>query len=89
MLQKKKTKENNPNQPQITYHTCRILITRVPGAGKKNSLFNLISQQPDIDKMCLYDKGSYEAKYQILINKRERTVFQNLKYFNESKAFIE
>ena len=89
MLQKKKTKENNPNQPQITYHIYRILIIRVPGAGKTNSLFNLISQQPDIDKMCLYDKGSYEAKYQILINKRERTVFQNLKYFNESKAFIE
>ena len=39
--------------------------------------------------MCLYDKGSYKAKYRLLINKRERTVFQNLMYFDESKAFIE
>ena len=30
--------------------------------GKTNSLFNLISHQPDIDKIYLYAKDLYEAK---------------------------
>ena len=34
----------------------------------------------------MYAKGSYEAKYQFLINKREST---GLKYLNYSTAFIE
>ena len=55
-------------------------------AGEKNSLFNLISQQPDIDKIYLCAKDPYEAKYQLLINKQENTV---LKYLNYSKAFTE
>ena len=54
--------------------------------GKTNSLFYLINQQPDIDNIYLYTKDSYEAKYQFLIIKREVT---GLKYFNDSKAFIE
>ena len=36
--------------------------------------------------MFLYSKDPYEAKYQLLINKREST---GLKYLNDSKAFIE
>ena len=55
------------------------------GSGKTNSLFNLINQQPDIDKIYLYAKDPYEAKYQFLINKREST---GLKHLNDSKAFI-
>ena len=47
---------------------------------------NLISHKPDVDKIYLYAKDSYEAKYQLLINKRENT---GLKYLNDSKAFIE
>ena len=43
-------------------------------------------QQPDIDKIYLYAKDPYEAKYQFLINKRGNT---GLKHFNDSKAFIE
>ena len=43
------------------------------GSGKTNSLFNLINQQPDIDKIYLYAKDPYEAKYQFLISKRECT----------------
>ena len=35
------------------------------------SLFTLIGHQPDIDKTFLYAKDPYEAKYQLLINKRE------------------
>ena len=49
-------------------------------------LLNLINYQPDIDKMYLYAKKLYEAKYQFLINKRENV---GLKHWNDSKAFIE
>ena len=56
------------------------------GSGRKNSLFNLINQQPDIDKTYLYAKCLYEAKYQFLITKRESV---GLKHFNNSKVFIE
>ena len=46
----------------------------------------LIKNQPDIDKIYLYAKDPYKAKYQFLINKRESTW---LKHFNDPKAFIE
>ena len=58
---------------------------RLSGSAKTNSLFNIISQQPDIDKVYLCAKDPYEAKYQFLINKREST---GLKHLNDSKAFI-
>ena len=54
--------------------------------GKTNSLFNLINHQPDIDKIYLYTKDPYEAKYQFLINKQEST---GLNHLNDFKAFIE
>ena len=41
---------------------------------------NLINNQPDIEKIYLYTKDPYEAKYQFLINERESTGL---------KAFIE
>ena len=50
------------------------------------SLFNLISHQSDIDIIYLYATDLYEAKYQLLINKREIT---DLKYLNNSNTFIE
>ena len=56
------------------------------GSGKRNSLFNLRSQQPDIDKIHLYAKDPYKAKYQFLIDKKESNGFN---HFNDSKAFIE
>ena len=45
----------------------------------------MINHEPDIDKIYLYAKDQFEAKYQTLINKREST---GLKYLNDSKAFI-
>ena len=36
------------------------------------TVFNLTNHQLDIYKMCLYAKDPYEAKYKLLINKRER-----------------
>ena len=47
---------------------------------------NLINNQPDIDKIYLYAKDPYEAKYQYLINKREGV---GINHFNDPKAFIE
>ena len=43
----------------------------------------MLNHEPDIDKTC--DKDPYEAKYKLLINKKEST---NLKFLNDSKAFI-
>ena len=42
--------EHNPNWPQIP---CKILTTEGSGSGKTNSLFNLVSQQPDIGNIYL------------------------------------
>ena len=56
--------KNNPNRPQIPDHPCRTLITGGSGSGKTNWLFNLISQQVDIDKIYLYAKYPFEAKFQ-------------------------
>ena len=39
-----------------------------------------------MDKIYLYAKDLYEAKYELIINKREST---GLKYLNHWKAFIE
>ena len=83
---KENIKENNPNWLQIPDHPCRILIIGNSGSGKTTVLLNLINEEPDIDKIYLYVKDPFEAKYRVLIDKRERT---GLKYFNDSKAFIE
>ena len=63
----------------------RILKVEGYGSGKTNALPNLISSQPDTDKIYLQAKGPLEGKYQLFINKREST---GVKYFNNSKAFI-
>ena len=85
-ITKENIKEHNPDWPRISDHQYRILIIGGSISGKRNSLFNLISQQPDIDKIYLYGKDLFETKYQFLINKREST---GLKYFSDSKLFIE
>ena len=85
-LTKESISKYNSNWPEIPDHPYRIFIIGGSGSGKTNSFFNLINQQPDIDKIYLYTNNPYEAKYQFLINKREST---GLKHFNDSKAFIE
>ena len=62
------------------------MIVRGSRSGKSNALLNLINHEADIDKIFLYAKDPYEAKYQLLINKRK---FSGLNYLNDSKAFIE
>ena len=63
-----------------------MLIIRSSGSGKTNALLHLMHNQPDIDKIYLYAKDSYEDKYQYLINKRESV---GINRFNDPKAFIE
>ena len=53
---------------------------------KQVHLNNLISYQADVDNIDLYAENPYEAKYQLLINKRKDV---GLKYYNDFKAFIE
>ena len=63
---------------QNTY--CRWFRIR-----KTDALLNLINNQQDIDKIYLYAKDPYEAKYQYLINKREKV---GLDHFKDLKAFM-
>ena len=80
-----KTKQDN-SESYIPDHPYSILIIGGSGSGKTNALFNLIDEQPGIDKIYLYVKDPYEAKYQYLINKCKRV---GLNQFNDPKAFIE
>ena len=84
------TKSNiihNTSWPQIPDHPYRILTAGGSGSTKTNSLFNLISHQPDTyEVVYLYAKDPHEAKYQFLIIKRESTGFKHL---NDPKGFIE
>ena len=57
--------EHNLKWPYIPDHPYRILIMGGSGSGKTNALLNLINKQPDINKIYLYAKDSYEKKYQI------------------------
>ena len=76
--------ENNKNWPYAPDHPYRISIIDGSGSGKTNASLNLIETQPDIDKIYLYAKDPFEAKYQYLINIRESV---GLKHFNE-KALL-
>ena len=86
IILQKKTKEHNPKWPEIPDHPYQILIICDSGSGKTNALLNMINHEPDIDKVYLYAKNPFEAKFQLLINERENT---GLKYLNDPKAFIE
>ena len=56
--------EHNPKWPYIPDQPYRILIIVGFGSGKTNAFLNLINNQPDINKIDLYPKDPYEAKYQ-------------------------
>ena len=78
--------EHNLKRPYILDHPYRILMIGGSRSGKTKALLKLINNQADIDRIHLYAKDPYEAKYQFLINKREST---GLKHFIDSKAVIE
>ena len=77
---------HNKNWPYIPDHPYRIIIIGGSESGKTKLLLNLIENQPDIDKIYLYAKDPYEAKYQYLINKRKGV---GIDHFNYPKTFIE
>ena len=57
-----------------------ILIASYSGSGKTNVLLNLMKhQQRDIDKIYLYGNDSFQSKYQLLINGREKVGIKKLK----------
>ena len=78
--------EDNLKWPYIPDHPYRILTVGDSGSGKTTALLNLINNQPDIDKISLYAKDPYEAKYQYLINKREKV---GLDHFKDPKTVME
>ena len=82
-----KTKQNiiQNGHTFLTIHTDDINSWRL-WIRNKNAFLNLINYQPDIDKIYLYAKDSYEAKYEFLISKCEKA---GLKHCNDPKTFIE
>ena len=80
-----KTK-HNPKWPYIPNHPYQLLIVGGSGSGKTNALLNLINNEPDIDKIYLYAKDPYKAKYQYLTNKSENV---GLDHFKDPWTFTE
>ena len=66
-------KKQNLNWVQIPDHPYKTLITRGSGSEKTNALVNLISHQPETEKIYLHAKNLWEEKYQLLIKKQEST----------------
>ena len=65
--------ERNLKWPYIPDHPYRILIIGGSGSGKRNVLLNLISNQPDIDKIYLYAKDPSELNINFyLIKEKEQ-----------------
>ena len=77
--------EHSSKWPYIPDHPYSILVVGGSGSEKTNASLNLINNQPEIDKIYLYAKDLYEAKYQYLINKREKV---GLDHYDDPKAFM-
>ena len=85
-ITKENIKEHNLNRPKTLDHSYGVLTIGGSGSGRTNALLNLISHQPDIEKIYFHAKDPYDTNYQLLINKCEGL---GLKYYNGSNAFIE
>ena len=79
-------KEHNEKWPYIPDYPYRILIIGGSGAGKTNTLINLINEQDDINKIYLYAKDLNKPKYEFLLKKRKNA---GIKHLNDLNAFIE
>ena len=55
-------------------------------SGKTNTLFHLINEQDNIDKIYLHGKDLSKPKHEFLFKKRKNTGIQHL---NDLSAFIE
>ena len=76
--------EHNSKQPYISDHPYRKFIYGGSGSANKDTFLNLINNYPDTDKIYLYVKDPCEAKYQYLINKREKV---GVKQYDYSEVF--
>ena len=79
------TQERNLHWRKSPNHPYRILIVGDSGSGKMYALLNLRKHRPDTDKIYLYAKDLFEAKYQFLINKQQ---YVRLKHVKDFKTFI-
>ena len=86
---KKDRQEHNPHWPQIPDLPCKILIVGGSGSGNMNALLNLINHQKNddtIDKIYLFARDAFGAKYQYFINKRDGV---GSRQCNNQKTLIE
>ena len=81
-----KKPKHNKYYPYIPDHPYRLLIIGGSGSGKTNALINLINEQNDNDKICLYARDLSKPKNEYLIKKREDA---GIKHLNNPKAFVE
>ena len=72
--------------PPNSLYPYRILIIGGSEYEKTNALYNLINHKLYTDKIYLYVKDLYEAKYQLLIQKQESAGLKHCN--NDYKAFI-
>ena len=84
-IAREKIKKYNQKWLQTSDHPYRILITGGSGRGKTNTLFNVVSQLSNADKIYLYAKDPLEAKKNLLISKGKNVCFERN---NDSKALI-
>ena len=63
----------NPNRSYIPDHLMQNITNSGSGSRKTKSVLNLTNHQPDIHKIYLYAKDSYQVKYQFLISKRGKS----------------
>ena len=86
MLQEKiYIKQRNTIWLQILDHSYRTLIIEGSGFWKTNSLFNLISHKPEIDKFIYMLKIHMKKNINFIVDKLNSA---GLKHFNDSKTFI-
>ena len=82
----KNNKKHNEKWPYILDHSYRFLIIGGSRSVKTNTLLNLINEQNDIYKICLYARYLNKPKYKILIKKHKDA---GIKHLNNLNAFIE
>ena len=83
---KENTEKHSSSWLEIPNLPYRILVIGGSRLGTTNALLNLINHKLYADKIYVYTKDAYEAKYQFLINKCKRA---GLKHCNDSETFIE
>ena len=86
MILQMKIKQNIIQNDDIFRSSIQNINNRRARSGKTNALLNLINNQSDIDKIYLYAKHPYEAKYRYLINNREDV---GISHLDDPESFIE